>query len=69
MFIVEAPTLRSATTSLVGRLVVDLVAVLQGEGVDVDDRRLLARELDGLLEVGDEVALAGGHQDVERVRA
>ena len=68
MFIVEAPILSSATTSPARGSIVDFVAVLQSERVDVDDHRVLACQLDGLLDVRDLVALARRHQNLERLR-
>ena len=67
MFIVDAPMLSSATTSPALRLIVEFVAVLQSEGIDVDHHRLLAGQLNRLLHVCNLVALAGGHQNVQRV--
>ena len=49
------------------RLVVDLVAVLECEGVDVDHDRLFAGELDRVANVVDAFALAGGDQHIRRV--
>ncbi len=49
-------------------LIVQFVAILQSESVNVDDHRLLAGQLNCLLHVGNLVALAGGHQHVQRVR-
>jgi hypothetical protein len=56
-FIVEAPI-----------LIIDLVAVLQRKSVDVDDDGLFAGKLDGLFEIVDSFAFAGGDQNARRVR-
>ena len=49
-------------------MIIDLVAVLQGERVDVDDDRRLARKLDRLTDIVDPLAFAGGDQNVCRLR-
>ena len=66
-FIVEAPMLSSVTTSRIVRLIIDLVAVLQSERVDVDHDRLFARELDRLADIVDSFAFAGGDQHMRRI--
>ena len=66
-FMTEAPMLTSADDPRRVEAVVHLVAVLEGEDVDVDEARGPPRLRDDVLVVVDLVLLGGDEEDVHRL--
>ena len=63
----RGPNIKQRHDVIFRRVVIDLIAVLQGKRIDVDDDRRLACELDSLFDVVDALTLARRDKDVRRL--